>query len=222
MQAPRGGRTRRATPRVDPAQPAQHAPAGGRPGVPVAGARPRGRRLGAGAAHGLRRHRLPRRLPRPQARPDLGRSARSSTRWPTGSTSSPSSSGSRCATSSRGGWPICCRCATPLMWGLVPLLRTRGYSALPVHFLGKAATFNLLYAFPLLLLGDGDGHRRDAGRGVRLGVRVLGDRPLLVGRRPLRLAGAPAAGHHRRGAARWPAMPEAPAARRTRVTHCPC
>ena len=44
-----------------------------------------------------------------------------------------------------------------LMWALVPVLRTRGYSALPVHFLGKAATFNLLYAFPLLLLGDGDG-----------------------------------------------------------------
>jgi len=42
-----------------------------------------------------------------------------------------------------------------LLWGLVPILRTRGYSALPVHFLGKAATFNLLYAFPLLLLGDG-------------------------------------------------------------------
>ncbi len=44
-----------------------------------------------------------------------------------------------------------------LLWGLVPFLRTRGYSALPVHFLGKAATFNLLYAFPLMLLGDGDG-----------------------------------------------------------------
>lgn len=44
-----------------------------------------------------------------------------------------------------------------LLWGLVPFLRTRGYSALPVHFLGKAATFNLLYAFPLLLLGDGKG-----------------------------------------------------------------
>ena len=44
-----------------------------------------------------------------------------------------------------------------LLWGLVPFLRTRGYSALPVHFLGKAATFNLLYAFPLLLLGDGTG-----------------------------------------------------------------
>ncbi len=56
-----------------------------------------------------------------------------------------------------------------LMWGLVPLLRTRGYSALPVHFLGKAATFNLLYAFPLLLLGDGEGRwppspRSSAGR----------------------------------------------------------
>jgi len=41
------------------------------------------------------------------------------------------------------------------LWGLVPILRTRGYSSLPVHFLGKAATANLLYAFPLLLLGDG-------------------------------------------------------------------
>ena len=84
-----------------------------------------------------------------------------------------------------------------LLWGLVPLLRTRGYSALPVHFLGKAATFNLLYAFPLLLLGDGDGRRRHAGPGVRLGVRLLGDRALLVGRRPLRLAGAHAAARHR-------------------------
>lgn len=44
-----------------------------------------------------------------------------------------------------------------LLFGLVPFLRTRGYSALPVHFLGKAATACLLYAFPLLLLGDGEG-----------------------------------------------------------------
>ena len=43
------------------------------------------------------------------------------------------------------------------LFSLVPFLRTRGYSALPVHFLGKAATASLLYAFPLLLLGDGDG-----------------------------------------------------------------
>jgi cardiolipin synthase len=38
----------------------------------------------------------------------------------------------------------------------LPVLHRRGYNALPVHFLGKAATFNLLYAFPLLLLGDRD------------------------------------------------------------------
>ncbi len=39
---------------------------------------------------------------------------------------------------------------------LLPVLRRHGYGPLPVHFVGKAATFNLLYAFPLLLLGDGD------------------------------------------------------------------
>ncbi|WP_338072882.1 CDP-alcohol phosphatidyltransferase family protein [Aeromicrobium phoceense] len=44
-----------------------------------------------------------------------------------------------------------------VLFSLVPFLRTRGFSALPVHFLGKAATAGLLYAFPLLLLGDGDG-----------------------------------------------------------------
>ncbi len=42
------------------------------------------------------------------------------------------------------------------MFLLVPLLRTRGYTSLPVHFLGKVATFFLLYAFPAVLLGDGD------------------------------------------------------------------
>jgi cardiolipin synthase len=36
----------------------------------------------------------------------------------------------------------------------LPALRRRGLTALPVHVLGKAATFCLLYAFPLLLLGD--------------------------------------------------------------------
>jgi cardiolipin synthase (CMP-forming) len=38
---------------------------------------------------------------------------------------------------------------------MAPGLRKRGYAALPVHYLGKAATFALLYAFPLLLLGNG-------------------------------------------------------------------
>ena len=39
----------------------------------------------------------------------------------------------------------------------VAIVRRHGYRALPVHFVGKAATFDLLYAFPLLLLGAGDG-----------------------------------------------------------------
>jgi cardiolipin synthase len=37
-----------------------------------------------------------------------------------------------------------------------PALRRRGFASLPVHFLGKAATFALLYAFPLVLLGSGE------------------------------------------------------------------
>jgi len=39
---------------------------------------------------------------------------------------------------------------------LIPVLKTRGFSSLPVHFLGKAATLCLLYAFPLVLLGSGE------------------------------------------------------------------
>ncbi len=40
--------------------------------------------------------------------------------------------------------------------GLVPVLKTRGFTSLPVHRVGKAATFLLLYAFPLVLLGQVD------------------------------------------------------------------
>ncbi|SFG95408.1 cardiolipin synthase [Actinopolymorpha cephalotaxi] len=42
-----------------------------------------------------------------------------------------------------------------LLVGLLGYLRLRGFGPLPVHFLGKAATFCLLYAFPLLFLGEG-------------------------------------------------------------------
>lgn len=42
-----------------------------------------------------------------------------------------------------------------LMAGVLWVLKRRDVVGLPVHFLGKAATFNLLYAFPLLLIGDG-------------------------------------------------------------------
>ncbi len=39
---------------------------------------------------------------------------------------------------------------------VVLIAQRHGWLGLPVHFAGKAATFNLLYAFPLLLLADGD------------------------------------------------------------------
>jgi len=35
-----------------------------------------------------------------------------------------------------------------------PMLASHGYGPLPVHFLGKAGTFALLYALPLLLMAD--------------------------------------------------------------------
>ncbi|GLZ43828.1 CDP-diacylglycerol--glycerol-3-phosphate 3-phosphatidyltransferase [Actinomycetospora sp. NBRC 106375] len=38
----------------------------------------------------------------------------------------------------------------------LPLLRRKGYLAFPVLYIGKAATLNLLYAFPLLLLAQMD------------------------------------------------------------------
>jgi len=37
---------------------------------------------------------------------------------------------------------------------LLLVVRRYGYLGLPVHFIGKAATFNLLYAFPFLLLAQ--------------------------------------------------------------------
>jgi cardiolipin synthase len=48
----------------------------------------------------------------------------------------------------------------------IPVLAEHGYGPLPVHFLGKAATFNLLYAFPLLLLGQWDGLAGDIARPI--------------------------------------------------------
>jgi cardiolipin synthase len=41
--------------------------------------------------------------------------------------------------------------------GVLVVLRRHGYPALQVHYLGKAATFLLLYAFPILLLAQGSG-----------------------------------------------------------------
>lgn len=42
-----------------------------------------------------------------------------------------------------------------LLLALVPSLRRRGLVALPVHYLGKAATFALYWGFPFVLVGAG-------------------------------------------------------------------
>ncbi|MGD9957145.1 MAG: CDP-alcohol phosphatidyltransferase family protein [Candidatus Nanopelagicales bacterium] len=53
-------------------------------------------------------------------------------------------------------WLVVLLLARDVVVGLyLVALKRVGITGLPVHFLGKAATFNLLYAFPLLLLGDG-------------------------------------------------------------------
>jgi cardiolipin synthase len=56
-----------------------------------------------------------------------------------------------------------------LLVGLLGVLKRHGYLALPVHFVGKAATFCLLYAFPLLLLADGTGTLAEVARAVGWG-----------------------------------------------------
>ncbi len=56
----------------------------------------------------------------------------------------------------------------------VPLLRRRGYPPLPVHYLGKAATFSLLYAFPLLLLAERSGTLADVARPIAWAFTIWG------------------------------------------------
>jgi CDP-diacylglycerol--glycerol-3-phosphate 3-phosphatidyltransferase len=41
-----------------------------------------------------------------------------------------------------------------LLAATLPVLRSRGLTALPVTYIGKAATFGLMSGFPLVLLGD--------------------------------------------------------------------
>ncbi|MBM7804329.1 cardiolipin synthase [Geodermatophilus bullaregiensis] len=55
-------------------------------------------------------------------------------------------------------WLVAVLVGRELVLGVALLvLRRHGYPPLQVHYLGKAATFILLYAFPLLLLADGGG-----------------------------------------------------------------
>ena len=52
--------------------------------------------------------------------------------------------------------------------------RRHGYGPLPVDFLGKAATFNLLYAFPLLLIAAHDWAVSDVARPVAWAFVIWG------------------------------------------------
>lgn len=57
---------------------------------------------------------------------------------------------------------------------VLAITRAHGMPPLPVHFVGKAATFNLLYAFPLLLLGAGDGTLATVARPIGWGFAWWG------------------------------------------------
>ncbi|MDP5183368.1 CDP-alcohol phosphatidyltransferase family protein [Blastococcus sp. BMG 814] len=55
-------------------------------------------------------------------------------------------------------WLVALLVGRELLLGVLLLvLRAHGYPPLQVHYLGKAATLLLLYAFPALLIADGDG-----------------------------------------------------------------
>ncbi len=72
-------------------------------------------------------------------------------------------------------WLVVVLFAREAWMGVVQLIaRRHGLTALPVHFVGKAATFNLLYAFPLLLLGDGGGWVAAVARPVGWGFAWWG------------------------------------------------
>lgn len=58
--------------------------------------------------------------------------------------------------------------------GALLALRARGYGPLQVSFVGKAATLNLLYAFPLLLLGSHQGIVAEIARVIGWAMAIWG------------------------------------------------
>lgn len=56
----------------------------------------------------------------------------------------------------------------------LPVLGRRGYRPYRVTYLGKSATFLLLYAFPLLLLGQGSGFFPELARPIGIAFAVWG------------------------------------------------
>ena len=62
----------------------------------------------------------------------------------------------------------------------LPILRRHGYGPPPVHYLGKAATFCLLYAFPLLLLAAHHGTLADIARPIAWAFTIWGTALYLI------------------------------------------
>jgi len=72
-------------------------------------------------------------------------------------------------------WVVVVLLGRELVLGLTLLvLRRDGWPPLQVHYLGKAATFLLLYAFPLLLLADGTGTAAAVARPVAYALTAWG------------------------------------------------
>ena len=116
----------------------------------------------------------------------------------------------------------------------LPVVRSRGLTALPVTYIGKAATFALMSGFPLVLLGQWDATVEPRRRRLRLGIRHLGHGHVPVVGRALPAAGAAGGAHHcrrsaagrayrqqrcrRRLTARWAVTTRRPACRRRAPT----
>ena len=61
-----------------------------------------------------------------------------------------------------------------ILAGSLVVLRRHGYGPPAVHYLGKAATFCLLYAFPLLLIGAHSGTVADIARPIAWAFTIWG------------------------------------------------
>jgi cardiolipin synthase len=72
-------------------------------------------------------------------------------------------------------WLVLLLAGRELVLGLTLLvLRRHGYPPLQVHYLGKAATFLLLYAFPILLLAQRGGTVADVAEPIAWALTVWG------------------------------------------------
>ena len=72
-------------------------------------------------------------------------------------------------------WLVVVLVGRDLLMGIpLAVLKRHGYGPPPVHFLGKAATANLLYAFPLLLFGDGTGSLHDTAGSIGWAFAIWG------------------------------------------------